>query len=673
MRIRTAAFVFAVVLLSALGLIGLLNEDRSGLTNIPAVPGGREIEGGEEEEGGLLSPVGDWLFAQRSARDAVDSARAYEAALEQSAAILERTRASSPALAEATWDHIAPKDAGGRVPEVAADPSAVDTVYAATANGGVWKSTDAGLTWASTWPDHQTQAMGGLAVASDGTIYAGTGEPTPAGGYVVSAGSGVYRSEDSGATWTHLGLEGSGAIGRIVVDPSDPNRVFVASAGHLLFPGGERGLYRTSDGGETWELVLTGETGTTGAIDVAVDPLDPERVLAATWDRDVLERRLTGPGSGLHLSTDGGDTWEEVTLPGNVEPGRVGRIGVAFAASNPGRAYAIVSNDHRGAGVGLWRSDDGGRTWRRTEALAPSLAQANYGWWFGRVSVDPRNENRLFVAGVRLIESTDAGDSFSVHDARGPAGLPITNQVIVAANEHSMAWDPTRPGRIYLGNDSGIFRSGGDGQEGSWVKARVQGWTQHYSVTGSSWTASTPRPADAASATAGSELGTITAIVSAPSDAGVIYAGNAEGDVWRSADSGGSWKRLDPAGGGSLPVTNIAVDPDDADSLIVTRSGPASHPAHLSATPDAGGSWTDVGGGLPAAPINDVVIMRTGGLAVATDVGVFLREGSTWLAVGSNLPEVPILDIRFQQDENAITAATFGHGIQRLVLPPPGG
>ncbi|MGH2711086.1 MAG: WD40/YVTN/BNR-like repeat-containing protein [Actinomycetota bacterium] len=674
MRIRTGAFVFAVLLLSALGLIGLLSGGKSGLSNIPAVPGsGGEVEGAEEEEGGLLSPVGDWLFAQRSARDAIDSARAYEVALDQAAALLEQTRESAPRLAEASWEHIAPKDIGGRVSEVAVDPTAVDTVYAATASGGVWKSVDAGLTWTSAWPTDTTQAMGGLAIASDGTIYAGTGEPTPAGGYVVSAGSGVYRSEDSGATWTSLGLEGSGAIGRIAIDPSDPDRVFVAAAGHLLFPGGERGLYRSTDGGEHWDRVLEGENPTTGAIDVAIDPLDTSHMLAATWDRDVVERRLTGPGSGVHLSTDGGDTWEEVSLPGNADPAPVGRIGVAFAPSDPQRAYAVVANDRRGEGVGLWRSDDGGRTWKRTDALAPSLAQANYGWWFGRVSVDPRNEDRLFVAAVRLIESTDAGDSFVVHDARGPTGIPITNQVIVSANEHSMAWDLTRPGRVYLGNDSGIFRSGGNGNEGTWVRARVQGWTQHYSVASASWTASRPQAFGESQTAGAGELGTLTAVVPAPSDPNVIYTGNSEGRVWRSDDSGGDWDRLGDSSRQAGPVTHIAVDEEDADSIFVVHSGPASDPSHLYASSDAGDHWIEVGAGLPSAPINDVVVIGPERLAVATDVGVFLREGSSWQSVGSNLPAVPVLDIRFQHDDNSIIAATFGHGIQRVVLPEPTG
>jgi photosystem II stability/assembly factor-like uncharacterized protein len=675
MDIRTIALLFGVLLLGGLGLFGLLTDEPSGLSDVPAGPGGLagEVEGGEEEEGGSLSPVGDWLFAQRSARDAVESAHAYEVALDEAAVLLETTLGTAPDLASATWTHIGPKSFGGRVSEVAVDPTAPDTVYAATANGGIWKSVDAGLTWASSWPADMTQAMGGLAVASDGTIYAGTGEPTPAGGYVVSAGTGVYRSTDAGATWTSLGLEGSGAIGRIAVDATDPERVFAAAAGHLLYPGGERGVYRSTDAGETWELVLPGEGPTTGAIDVAIDPADGRRVLVATWDRDVLDRRLAGVGSGVHLSEDGGDTWEEVSLPANVDPEDVGRIGVAFALSKPLRAYAVVANDLSGEGVGLWRSDDGGRTWEKTGAPGRSLAQATYGWWFGRVWVDPRDEERLFVGSVRLIESNDGGDTFTVHDARGPAGLPVTGQVIVSANEHSMAWDPTRPGRVFLGNDSGIFHSNGDGHEGTWARARSQGWTQHYSVAGSSWTASRPRPSEALEPTEASPLGALTAVLPAPSDPKLIYAGNTEGALFRSTDGGGRWVQLkDHDGANDLPespVTQIAIDPADAYVAHVVFSGPPSDPSKLVSTADGGETWNEVGEGLPHAPINDVIVLDGERLAVATDVGVFIRRGSEWLSVGSNLPAVPVLDIRFDPDTNTITAATFGHGLQRVTLP----
>lgn len=669
MSIRTVALVVAALALGGLGLFAVLGGEQGGLGDVPSAPGlAGEAEAGESE-GGPLSPVGDWLYARSSGPAAVRAAGAYEAALQQAAAVRRATLESAPELAAAPWTHLGPKELGGRVSEIAADGSRPDTVYAATANGGLWKSTDGGLTWRPSWPAGDVQAMGGLAVTSEGIIYAGTGEPTPAGGYVVSSGNGVYRSDDGGATWVSIGLRDSGAIGRIAVDPRDPDVVLAAAAGHLLQPG-DRGLYVTADGGETWDLTLPGDNSTTGAIDVAVS--SQGRLLAAMWDRDVLERRLAGPGSGLFLSVDGGAGWDEVRLPGVGED--VGRIGVAFAPSDPSRAYAMVANDGRGEGIGLWRSDDGGRTWTRTRAPARALQQATYGWWFGRVFVDPRNEDRVFVAGTRLLESTDGGDTFSAHESGGAPGLPAASQPVLAANQHAMAWDPARPGRVYLGNDGGVYRSNGDGHSGTWVPARSQGWTQHYSVAGSSWTASVQASQQADVEASGDSPGPLTVAVPAPSDPAVIYAASPDGRLFRSGASTGEWTRLeDRDGNDDLPKESdlaavIAVDPQDADAAFVAFTSRDGAP-HVVATTDGGSTWSEIGDGLPEAPVNDLATLPGRHLAAATDVGVFVRDGSSWMTVGSGLPRVPVLEITFHPDASAMTAATFGHGIQRMVLP----
>ncbi|MGH3368905.1 MAG: VPS10 domain-containing protein, partial [Nocardioidaceae bacterium] len=343
---------------------------------------------GQELEG-PLSPVGDWMYSQRADGTGIVTAGAYARALDQAAALKEATAESGSELADAPWTFMGPINIGGRVSEIALDPTPADIVYAATASGGVWKSTDGAVTWTYSWDPNLTQAMGAIAVASDGTIYAGTGEVNPGGGSVVWGGTGLYRSEDGGATWQPIGLPTSGAIGRIAVDPSDPKRVFVASAGNLFVPGGERGLYRTTDGGDTWERVLAGDNDTTGAADVAVDPANPQNILVGMWDHQRLptHRLYSGPGSGVYLSKDGGATWQRATLPGNVAPEEVGRIGVAFAPSTPTRAYAVVANKANGSGVGLWRSDDGGATWTKTSATPAALSQSSYGWWFGKVWV----------------------------------------------------------------------------------------------------------------------------------------------------------------------------------------------------------------------------------------------------------------------------------------------
>jgi photosystem II stability/assembly factor-like uncharacterized protein len=740
------------------------------------------------------------------------TASSYARALEQAESVRALTAEQAPELFDAPWTRMGPTNIGGRVAEIALDPTPADIVYAATASGGVWKSTDGAVTWNYAWDPKLTQSMGAIAVGSDGTIYAGTGEPNPGGGSIVWGGTGLYRSKDGGASWQSIGLPDSGAIGRIAVDPKDPKRVFVASAGNLFVPGGERGLYRSTDGGDTWQLVLSGENATTGAVDVSIDPVNPDNILAATWDHVRLptHRIYGGVGSGVHLSRDGGETWQEVTLPGNVAPEQVGRIGVTFAPSNPSRAYALVANRLDGSGVGLWRSNDGGATFTKTSASAGSLSQSTYGWWFGKVWADPANADRVFVAGLEIVESTDGGNSFTAHGV-STAGVLVAqlHHVMPHADQHGMAWDPSAPGRVYLANDGGVYRSDANGRIGTWTGSVSQGWTQHYSVdvnelapnqvitglqdnmcrrsapdgspaTGMAWTqigicgdglqtlinpadptwtytcsqygacgvqrAGVPDPrrpgqlvgskppgarygwmtplefdpsnpstmyfgSNVVSRSADNGItftaispdlttdpeqldpaagyriyGTITALAVAKSNANVIYVGTDDGLTWKTDDRGGNWTLLtdldedgdgpDVAGTNGLPnewVTRIAVDPADANAVYATFSEfrKGSNAARVVKSTDGGQTWASISGNLPAAPVNEIVVLPGGKLAVGTDVGVFLSSdgGATWLTVGENLPTVPVFDLRYHQGTNTLTAATFGHGIQRVALP----
>jgi photosystem II stability/assembly factor-like uncharacterized protein len=573
--------------------------------------------------------------------------------------------------------------------------------------------------------------------------------------------------------------------------------VLVAVAGSLYVPGGERGLYSSTDGGDTWKLLLAGENETTGAIDVAVDPTNANNILVAMWDHHRLptHRVYAGVGSGVFVSRDGGATWQEGTLPSiGILPEQVGRIGVAFAPSSPSRAYAVVASKANGDGVGFWRSDNGGRTWTKTGASAASLQQSSYGWWFGKIWVDPRNADRLFLAGLELMESIDAGNTFTAHSNVTAGVLTGAHQVLVHADQHAMAWDPTVPTRVYLGNDGGMYRSDANGTIGTWTGAAVQGWTQHYSVGVSrqnpsrvvtglqdnmcqrSWVGANlghPHtwvkyslcgdglqtlisPADdeivyacsqygscsrgtgggvaltALGGTSGRKgwwvplqfdptnpsvmyygsnilsrstnggqtftpisddltgdpeqldpnpgyriYGVITWVAAAKSDPNVIYVGTDTGKLWRTSDLGNEWTELSDADEhDDLPgtwVTRVAVDPMDANVAYATFSGFRSNDAtpHVVKTTDGGQTWTNISGNLPAAPVNEIIVLPGGKLAVGTDVGVFLTSdgGTTWLTVGSNLPANPILDLEYHAATNTITAATFGHGIQRVTLP----
>ena len=375
-----------------------------------------------------------------------------------------------------TWSLEGPTNIGGRITGLAVDPVLPDTVYAAAASGGVWKSTDAATTFSSIWPDHFPQATGAIAMGADGVLYVGTGEAQPGGGSLTYEGDGVYRSTDRGRTWQHAGLRDSATIGAIAIDPSNPKRVFVAATGSLFNPGGDRGLYRSTDGGTTWERVLAGPNEWTGAVDVAIDPSNPNRVFAALWERQRTPslRRYGGLGSGLYRSTDGGTTWQRLENVIELTPGdatglkadvSLSRIGIGIAPSDPRRVYVITATwGAFGDNKGFYRSDDGGDTFTAT-----THPRSGLGWWTGKVWVDPTDPDRVFVAGVALRLTNDGGRTWG-----SSAGLHV--------DHHAMAWDPKVPGRVYEGNDGGVYRSEQRGSTRTWIKAAYEPYTQFYTV-----------------------------------------------------------------------------------------------------------------------------------------------------------------------------------------------
>ncbi|MCO5973792.1 WD40/YVTN/BNR-like repeat-containing protein [Actinoallomurus soli] len=426
---------------------------------------GEEGEEGEEKDGGPTAPA-EYLTRKFTSGKDVKPAQIKQA----------RTQARALKQGGGAWAQVGPTNVGGRVTDLVVDPNHPDTFYVAVSGGGVWKSTDAGKTFTSAWPVDQTQTMGAIALGSDGTLWAGTGEANPSGGGLTFFGDGVYRSTDGGAHWKQWGLTDSGAIGKIVVDPADPKRVFVAAAGNLSGTAGQRGIYRLDADGKSWRLVLKTPNNTTGGIDLALDPTNGKRVYAVLWDhkRNNGARVYGGVGSGLFRSDDGGDHWKrlenvvgthpaDTTGTGLKSDPSLGRIGVAVAPGDPRRVY-VVSGTPYGPDKGFYVSTDGGDTFKPGGRPGSS---GGYQWWFGRLWVDPKDENHLFSADVSLRESKDGGATWS--DSNG-----------VHSDQHAMQWDPKATGRIYLGNDGGIYRSDDNGASGSWVHATYAPWNQSY-------------------------------------------------------------------------------------------------------------------------------------------------------------------------------------------------
>jgi photosystem II stability/assembly factor-like uncharacterized protein len=336
---------------------------------------------------------------------------------------------------------IGPALAGGRVVTVVGVPGNPDIYYMGAAGGGVWKSTDGGESWKAIFEHQATASIGDIALApsNPNLVWVATGEPNIRNDVMV--GHGLYFSPDAGATWQEIApqiFHDAGQMSRVVINPHNPDEVWVAVLGHAFGPNPERGVFHTTDGGKTWKKTLY-VNDHTGAIDLAVEPDNPRVLLAGMWD--VVRHPWTldngGPGSGLYRSIDGGDTWTKITS--GLKPGPYGRIGLAFAPSEPQRAYAIVQSK-----TGLfYQSDDAGLHWT---AVSDSDALDARPFYFSRFAVAPNNPEKIYFLALSVSISDDGGHS--VHRAGRTHG-----------DDHSIWIDPDNPNRIIEGNDGGVYLS----------------------------------------------------------------------------------------------------------------------------------------------------------------------------------------------------------------------
>ena len=353
---------------------------------------------------------------------------------------------------------------GGRCDAASGVPGRPDEFYFGHVNGGVWKTKDAGRTWVPIFDDQPVASIGALAVAPSApdTIYVGSGESTLRDS--VGFGNGVYKSIDAGRTWTHLGLDETQHIGKIAVDPRNPDIVFVAAIGHLYAANPERGLYRSRDGGRSWQKVLYKDENV-GAVEVVIDPTDSRVVYAGLWNTRrppwFTYAPTNGPGGGIYKSTDGGATWQQLTA--GLPPAGIGRTGIAVAPSNPRRVYAVVdclvpdptapapspqpTGPRPQAPVpgqgGVFRSDDAGATWRRVSA---DQALWGRGWYFEKIAVDPKDADIVYVPNVAVNRSRDGGASWDV--IRGSPGGDDYHQVWIA---------PDNPDILIVASDQGTI------------------------------------------------------------------------------------------------------------------------------------------------------------------------------------------------------------------------
>lgn len=449
---------------------------------------------------GALAPQ-----AQTSRRaDAEFLRRAYDS--------YKSLRAASP-YRTADWSYLGPTNISGRATDIAvADKAGRRRIYAAYATSGIWKTDDDGATWQAVWEHMPSTSIGDIAVAPSNPdiVWVGTGE---ANIFRASMpGTGVYKSTDAGQTWQHMGLTDTQTIGRILVHPANPDIVYVAASGHEWTDNEMRGVFKTTNGGRSWTKVLY-RSPRTGAIDLVMDPRNPNTLYASLWQR--IRRKWSDPRvepgyreGGVMKSTDGGRTWSDASA-GLPAPEFRGRIGIDLARSQPDTLYALVDNYEIGRqarpgqrdaygrpmpegqgfikGADIYRSTDGGRSWRQTSRQDQAMIDylndrqsGTYGWVFGQIRVDPTNPEIVYILGVPLSRSTDGGRTFAQFN--GPSTSNVDSQPTgnVHSDHHGLWIDPANTNIIYNANDGGFYQSADGGK--TWKFAVSAAGAQFYNV-----------------------------------------------------------------------------------------------------------------------------------------------------------------------------------------------
>ncbi len=456
---RPILFTVAAVACACLAVASL---DRPSLVQNPHRAGDPDRAGDDP---------GDWFALQRAYPfESINTAK-WQAAVDEARA-QRLTAALGTSAAGAWWQQVGPFNIGGRVTALAVAPGGV-TVYLGAANGGVLRSNNSGADWTPIFDNQALEvfSIGALALqpGNPSVLYVGTGESNAS---VDSYdGHGLWKTPDGGQSWQYLGLGSTARIGRIAIDPQNTQRMFVAAMGTQFSTGPDRGLYRTENGGQSWSKVLF-VSDSTGACDVVINPAHPETVYCATWERvrHYTYRRAFGPECGIWRSADHGTTWTRLTIGLPAPSDNVGRIGLAIAPSRPSTIYAqIISGSSGGyVGLGCYRSVDGGSTWTRQDVSGFVGGFGGFGWYFGDMAVDPTNPDKIYCLGQLLLRSTDAGATFTeIAGSTHP--------------DHHAIWiNPANANQVYIGNDGGFFSSN-DGAT-NWFKSVNLPISQFYAM-----------------------------------------------------------------------------------------------------------------------------------------------------------------------------------------------
>lgn len=655
------------------------------------------------------STPNDWFFQQRAYPQGTINTAAYYQAVRQSRSTI-RSRNNEQ------WLPIGPTNIGGRITDVELHPSDPRTIYFGAAAGGLFKSTDGGINWNPIFDDAENLAIGDFAIAPNdpNTLIVGTGEANGGGNSLSYDGNGLFKSTNGGTTWSALGLSSVGSIGKIEIDPKRPERIFAAAMGSLFADGPDRGLYRSVDSGSNWEKVLF-LTDSTGAVDVVINPLQPDTMYVAMWERvrRLNRRSYGGESSGIYRSTDGGDSWEELTngIP-TVGP-RKGRIGLTISPSNPNVLYAIYATQ-TGNLEGLYKSTDHGESWNRINRNG--VISVSFMWWFGKIQVDPQNPDIVYVPALDIVKSVNGGESwFEV----------FTNTHV---DQHAIWIHPEHPDTVWLGNDGGLYKSSTGGANYQKVtnlpitqfytgtldpnyEDRIYGGTQDNGImrtpegASDNWEilfqadgfttvldpnddqfilsefqfGSLVRSLDGGQSFIfvkpdeldGERINWHAPLIQNPQNPRTIYYGRNR--VYRSHDRASSWDIISPdltRGNQSTnlvfgTLTSIGISPIDT-NIIYTGSDDGK----VWVSENGGSDWNDITAGLPQrwitkvypSPVerNTIYLTLSGYKYNDAQAHVYRSDnlGQTWQAIDGNLPDIPVNDILMHESSRDLYIAT---------------
>jgi photosystem II stability/assembly factor-like uncharacterized protein len=403
----------------------------------------------------------DFMFMQRAYPTGELKTDAYSEAIQWKKTKLQERIGSAP-----IWEFSGPVNIGGRITDIEISLTEAQTYYVGAASGGIFKTIDGGANWTPIFDDQEMLSIGDIEISKNNSnvLWVGTGEVNAGGGSLAYDGDGMYKSEDGGITWQSKGLPNMGSIGKVLIDPNNDDIVYVGAMGPLFKNDSNRGVYKTTDGGNTWQQKLF-VSDSTGIIDMAIHPTNGNILYAASWERVRRPNRRDygGETSRLYKSINGGDTWTIMTNGLPVTPLEKGRLSINISQSNPNVLYSRYT-DANGSIIGVYRTADGGDSWQ--EMNSSQLTNVGFHWWFRGIYVDPLNENIIYNVDFEVQKSIDGGANWT----------PAFPNVHV--DQHALAFNPSVPGEVLLGNDGGLYYSTNDGLTS--VKDNTLPITQFY-------------------------------------------------------------------------------------------------------------------------------------------------------------------------------------------------